>query len=115
GRVRPPSRSSRVDLPQPLGPTRTVNSPAAISRSMPSSAVSRVARAGEPASRPRRLTVKSLRTCSSTSLGTGDDVDAVTMSAPTRRGGGRAAPAGLVEVVGVQLGQGDLVLVDVAA
>ena len=32
---------SRVDLPQPLGPTMQTNSPGAIARSMPSSATTR--------------------------------------------------------------------------
>ncbi len=32
---RPASMRSRVDLPQPEGPTRTMNSPSSISKSMP--------------------------------------------------------------------------------
>jgi hypothetical protein len=32
---RPAIMRSRVDLPQPDGPTKTMNSPSAISRSMP--------------------------------------------------------------------------------
>src|SRR5207245_1019804 len=48
GVLSPPSRSSSVDLPQPLGPTSTTNSPRATSRENRSTAVNSVRRLDFP-------------------------------------------------------------------